>query len=94
MLYVIDCTDKVGHLQTRLDNRDAHLNYLTSFSEQLVMAGPFLSDTGDMIGSMLILDFESVEAAKAFCEEDPYTVAGLFSKVEIRPWRQVLPAQN
>ena len=94
MLYVIDCTDKVGHLQTRLDNRDAHLNYLTGFSEQLVMAGPFLSETGDMIGSMLILDFESVEAAKAFCEEDPYAVAGLFSKVNIRAWRRALPTHG
>ena len=47
--------------------------YLERFgSEQLIMAGPFLSETGDMIGSMLILDFESVEAAKGvLCSKDP-----------------------
>ena len=92
MLYVIDCTDKVGHLQTRLDNRDAHLNYLTSFSEQLVMAGPFLSETGDMIGSMLIMDFDTLQDAELFCANDPYQLAGLFSEVAIRPWRKTLPA--
>ena len=92
MLYVIDCTDKVGHLQTRLDNRDAHLNYLTSFSEQLVMAGPFLSETGDMIGSMLIMDFDTLQDTELFCANDPYQLAGLFSEVAIRPWRKTLPA--
>jgi len=92
MLYVIDCTDKVGHLQTRLDNRDAHLNYLTSFSEQLVMAGPFLSETGDMIGSMLIMEFDALHEVEEFCASDPYCAAGLFSRVNIRPWKKVLPA--
>jgi hypothetical protein len=91
MLYVIDCTDKVGHLQTRLDNRDAHLNYLTSFSEQLVMAGPFLSETGDMIGSMLIMDFNTLQDVESFCTHDPYQLAGLFSEVAIRPWRKTVP---
>lgn len=91
MLYVIDCIDKVGHLQKRLDNRDAHLNYLTSFSEQLVMAGPFLSETGDMIGSMLIMDFNTLQDAESFCTNDPYQLAGLFSEVAIRPWRKTVP---
>ena len=28
MRYHILCTDKPGHLQTRLDNREAHLAYI------------------------------------------------------------------
>ena len=92
MLYVIDCTDKTGHLQTRLDNRNSHLSYLADFSEQLVMAGPFLSATGDMIGSMLVMEFETLQDAEFFCANDPYQLAGLFSEVAIRPWRKTLPA--
>jgi uncharacterized protein YciI len=91
MLYVIDCTDKAEYLQTRLDNRDAHLRYLEGFTEQLVMAGPFLSESGDMIGSMLIMEFETIKEAEDFCANDPYQRAGLFSSVAIRPWRKTLP---
>ncbi len=92
MLYVIDCTDEVGHFQTRFDNREAHLSYLAGFSEQLIMAGPFLSATGDMIGSMLIMEFDTLQEAESFCANDPYQLAGLFSEVAIRPWRKTLPA--
>jgi uncharacterized protein YciI len=92
MLYVIDCTDKTGHLQTRLDNREAHLSYLAGFSEQLLMAGPFLSEAGDMIGSMLIMEFATLQDAESFSANDPYQLAGLFSEVAIRPWRKTLPA--
>ena len=92
MIYVIDCTDKVGHLQTRLDNREAHLSYLAGFDGQLIMAGPFLSATGGMIGSMLIMEFETLQDAELFCANDPYQLAGLFSGVAIRPWRKTLPA--
>ena len=92
MLYVIDCTDKAGHLQTRLDNRDAHLSYLEGFAGQLVMAGPFLSESGDMIGSMLIMEFDTLSDVEHFCAGDPYQLAGLFSSVVIRPWRKTLPA--
>ena len=92
MTYVLLCIDKLGHLQTRLDNREAHLNYLTGFSEQLIMAGPFLSETGEMTGSMLIMEFETLQDAELFCANDPYQLAGLFSEVAIRPWRKTLPA--
>ena len=91
MLFIIDCSDKPGHGQVRLDNRDAHLTYLEGFKEQLVMAGPFLDDNGDLIGSMLVMDFANRDEARAFCAEDPYAIAGLFTRVAIRPWRKTLP---
>jgi uncharacterized protein YciI len=92
MFFVIDCRDKPGHLAVRLENRDAHLNYLKDFEQQLIMAGPFMDADNQMIGSMLIMAFNDHAEADSFCAADPYALAGLFERVQIRPWRKVLPA--
>jgi uncharacterized protein YciI len=51
-----------------------------------------LSDDGQhMVGSMFILEAESLDAVRAFNGEDPYTLAGLWGNVIARPFRQVIP---
>jgi uncharacterized protein YciI len=51
-----------------------------------------LSDDGETPeGSVLIVAFESREAAQAFAAGDPYNQAGLFEQVSIRRWKQVFP---
>jgi uncharacterized protein YciI len=45
-----------------------------------------------MCGSMLIVEAADLAAAKAFSAADPYTTAGLFESVEIRPFRVVTGA--
>lgn len=93
MLYMIHCTDKPDHLQVRLENRDAHLAYISGFGGQLFAAGPLLSEDEQMQGSVLIMDFESLAEAEAFCANDPYQQAGLFAHVQIARWKKVLPAK-
>ena len=78
MLYHILCKDKPGHLQTRLDNRDAHLAVVKALGDRLFAAGPLLNDQDEMVGSVLIIDFHSDDAAAAFCAADPYAQAGYF----------------
>ncbi|ALC16952.1 hypothetical protein DSOUD_2187 [Desulfuromonas soudanensis] len=91
MLYVICCTDKANHLQVRMDNRPAHVEYLKSFGAKLFAAGPTLNEAGDMNGSVVILDLDSRTDAEAFAAGDPYAKAGLFSAVTINAWKKVLP---
>ena len=92
MLYHILCKDKPGHLQIRLDNRDAHLAVVSELGDRLFAAGPLLNDQDEMIGSVLIIDFGSDESATAFCANDPYAKAGLFEEVTITRWRKTLPS--
>lgn len=93
MLYVIRCIDKPNHLQVRLDNRPAHVDYLKSYGDKLFAAGPTLSEDDDsMNGSVVILDLDSKAEAEAFCAGDPYAKAGLFESVTISKWKKVLPA--
>ncbi len=89
MLAALICIDKIGHLQTRLDTRPAHVDYLKQ-TGVVSQAGPFLNEAGEMIGSLVILDVASLADAEAWAAADPYAKAGLFETVTIREWKKVI----
>ncbi|GAA0786144.1 YciI family protein [Roseibium denhamense] len=90
MLYALICTDKAGALQTRLDNRPAHLEFLNGLGDALKAGGPFTDDEGNMTGSMLVIEASNRDEILAISQEDPYAKADLFESVEIRPWKWVV----
>lgn len=90
MLVALIAKDKLDSVQTRADNRPAHLDYLKTNSEIVAQAGPLLSNDGDMIGSLIILEVLDMAGAQAFSDNDPYARAGLFSSVTLTQWRRVI----
>jgi uncharacterized protein YciI len=87
MLYALICTDKPDSLAIRLANRPAHLAYLENLGETLVLAGPFTAEDGaTMDGSLIVIEATSLAAARTIAAGDPFAKAGLFAKVDIRPW--------
>ena len=88
MPYAVICRDKPGHLQTRLDTRAAHLAYIEK-TGIVTMAGPFIED-GQMVGTLAILNADSLEAAQAWAAGDPYKAAGLFDSVQVIEWKKVI----
>lgn len=88
MLYAVICKDKPGALQTRLETRAAHLAYIEA-TGIVTMAGPFL-EGGQMCGSLVILDCDSLDAAQAWAAGDPYAQAGLFESVSVTEWKKVI----
>lgn len=91
MYFVISCTDKPGQPERRQANRDDHLEYLAGHADRILVAGPTLADDDVPNGSVLIMDFEDLAAARAFADGDPYNKAGVFETVAIKPWRKVFP---
>lgn len=89
MRVALICIDKPGHLHVRQENRPAHLEHINT-SGMVEMAGPFLSETGEMVGSLVILNVEDLAAAQAWASNDPYAKAGLFQSVDIREWKKVI----
>ena len=89
MRVALICTDKTGHLKTRMDNRAAHLAYIDA-TGIVEMAGPFLNDQGEMTGSLDVLTVESVKDAQDWAADDPYARAGLFEAVTISEWKKVV----
>jgi hypothetical protein len=84
-LFVLTCLDKPGALSVRMGAREAHLAWVKD--QPLKLGGPLLDDKGDMAGSLLILEVADLAAAQAFSAADPYTKAGLWASVDIRPFR-------
>lgn len=92
-LFVLVCIDKPGALALRLATREAHFAYARSLpAGTLRLGGPFLDDNGDMAGSLIIVDAPDLAAAQAFNRDDPYQRAGLFERVDIRPWKATFGA--
>lgn len=91
MLFAFVCKDKPGHLNVRMEARPAHVEHLNKLNAEgtLKMAGPFLDADGKPNGSLVIVSAETIEAAKAIADADPYTKAGLFESVEIKPFNWV-----
>ena len=89
MRYALITLDKPGALQTRLDNRDAHLAYIAD-TGVVEMAGPFLNEEGAMIGSLIILNVDTLADAQAWADNDPYAKAGLFEKTRLEAWKKVV----
>ncbi|MEC8376108.1 MAG: YciI family protein, partial [Pseudomonadota bacterium] len=64
---------------------------------RLTMAGPFPAiDSPDpgpagFTGSLVVAEFESLEAAQAWADADPYIEAGVYDKVVVKPYKKVLP---
>ena len=85
-LFAISCKDKPGALETRLAIRPVHLDYLKE-SKILKLAGALLGEDGNPIGSLLIVEADDIAAAQAQADNDPFTKAGVFESVEVRPWR-------
>lgn len=89
MRFALMTKDKSGALQIRMDNRDAHLAYITK-TGVVEMAGPVLDGNGQMCGSLIVLDVEDLAAAQTWADNDPYAKAGLFSDVTLQAWKKVI----
>lgn len=99
MLYAIMGEDAPGSANRRREARPAHLARLEQLRNdgRLVLAGPHPAidapDPGPagFTGSLVVAEFGSLEEAQRWAHEDPYATAGVFARVTIKPFRQVLP---
>ncbi|UWR88465.1 YciI family protein [Phaeobacter inhibens] len=89
MLIALIARDKPDHLQTRMENRAAHLAYIEE-TDVVAQAGPLLDQDGGMVGSLIILDVEDMAAGQTWADNDPYAKAGLFEAVELITWKKVV----
>lgn len=89
-IFAVYCVDKPNSLELRMATREAHLAYVGGFRDQLRLGGPMLNESGDMAGSIIFLEMDSIAQAQAFAADDPYNKAGLFERVDITAFRPSL----
>lgn len=99
MLYAIIASDVADSLDKRLAARPAHLERLQQLKAEgrIVLAGPHPAiDSNDpgpagFTGSLVVAEFDSLAAAQTWADADPYVAAGVYDKVVVKPFKQVLP---
>ncbi len=100
MFYAIVGEDRPESLAERLAARPAHVERLQALQNagRLLLAGPFPAidcpDPGPagFSGSLIVAEFASLEAARAWADADPYVAAGVYAAVTVKPFKKVLPA--
>lgn len=99
MYYAIISEDISNSLEKRMSVRPAHVERLKLLAEQgrLLIAGPHPAidseDPGEagFTGSLVVADFDSLEAAQQWADADPYVAAGVYQQVKVKPFKKVLP---
>ncbi len=99
MLYSIVGEDVSNSLEKRLAARPAHVERLVQLKAEgrLIIAGPNPAIDSDdpgstgFSGSVIIAEFESLQAATDWANTDPYLAAGVYQNVNVKPFKKVLP---
>lgn len=99
MWYAIISQDVENSLEKRMGARPAHLERLNALKDagRLLVAGPHpaidSNDPGEagFTGSLVVAEFDSLEAAQSWADADPYVEAGVYEQVIVKPFKKVLP---
>ena len=99
MWYAIIAEDTPDSLEKRVQARPDHLARLTTLQNEgrLMIAGPFPAidsmDPGSagFSGSLIVAEFNDLEAAKTWADADPFVAAGVYNHVIVKPFRKTLP---
>ncbi len=97
MYYIIIASDNEDSLERRSGVRKDHLRRLDDLRNEgrLLTAGPTPAiDSEDpglagFSGSIIIAEFDSLEAARAWADDDPYVAAGVYRDVTVKPYKRV-----
>lgn len=100
MFYAIIAEDRKESLEQRLKARPAHLKRLEALQDEgrLLLAGPHpaidAEDPGPagFTGSLVVAEFPDLESARQWADADPYIEAGVYERVNIKPFKKVFPA--
>lgn len=99
MIYAIISQDVANSLNKRKSVREAHLERLQQLKNEgrLLLAGPHPAIDSDnpgeagFTGSLIVAEFDSLEAAQAWADADPYIAAGVYQQIIVKPFKKVLP---
>jgi len=99
MFYAIIAEDVPDSLELRKSARPAHLARIEALVNEgrLLIAGPHpavdAEDPGPagFTGSLVVAEFDSLDAARAWADADPYQAAGVYARITVKPFRKVLP---
>lgn len=99
MLYAIISEDVDNSLEGRMTARPDHLARLETLRDEgrLVLAGPHPAIDSEspgeagFSGSLVVAEFDDQASAQAWADADPFVIAGVYTRVTVKPFKRVLP---
>ncbi|QUH24536.1 YciI family protein [Serpentinicella alkaliphila] len=88
MITGYDGTDE-NALDRRLAVREEHLKLAKEMFQQkkCLYGGAILDENEKMIGSCVIVDFESRAALDEYLKVEPYVIGNVWQKIEVKPYK-------
>jgi uncharacterized protein YciI len=92
MEYFFYCRDKPDIGDVRWKLAEAHWSFMDHYADSMIARGPTLATDNDeeVTGSVHLVDLPNFAAADVFAFEEPYFKAGIFDKVLVRRWSNIL----
>lgn len=89
--FAIIALDAPNSKAKRVDYLKPHAEALATIKNEgrLFAAGPLrnsIDDSAENLGSLLIIDFNSQAEAEAWFQDEPYSKAGVYQSVTIKPY--------
>jgi uncharacterized protein YciI len=78
------CIDHERAPELRQQHMGAHLQYIESILDRVLVAGPLRDSTGRVVGSCLVYDAASRAEAGRLLQADPYHRGGVWRQVDIQ----------
>ncbi|AKQ47475.1 hypothetical protein TH63_03880 [Rufibacter radiotolerans] len=84
----LDSTNE-GALEHRMSVRPAHFEMAKKLKEKgnFVLGGAILNDEEKMIGSSMVVQFETEADLQKWLDEEPYIQQKVWEKVDIKPYK-------
>jgi uncharacterized protein YciI len=81
-------------LERRMRTRPAHLEGIEPLvaSGNVLVGAAILSGSGDMVGSMLLVEFPDRADVDAWLARDPYVTDEVWHEIEVHPFRTAVGA--
>jgi uncharacterized protein YciI len=81
-------------LERRQRTRPGHLESIRPLVDagNVLVGGAILSEPGDMVGSMLLVEFPTRNDLDRWLARDPYVTDGVWREIEVTPFRTAVGA--
>lgn len=91
LIYAFDGTDNEA-LARRMAARPAHLANVAKLkqNDNYLIGGAILSDNGQMIGSSMLVKFETQAQFEDWYNNDPYITQNVWQNVTVHPFRTAM----
>ena len=88
-LFCFYCRDGENNDKLREVHKEAQRQFMAEHEENYRAAGPLTNKDGDFVGSLLIIEAEDEEPARATVNDDPYLTGGVWQSIRVDRFQPV-----